>query len=165
MHDLISWVVKNQKKVHVIELSALFHHRLVHTHPFFDGNGRTARLAMNVLLMHAGYPLVIILKHDRKKYYQVLSRADQGDPAPLVNFISRCVERTLDIYLQTLTPSSKTKELFLPLSKVTPKTSYSSKYLNLLIRQGKLEAFKEGRNWLTSLEAIERYRSKRQRKR
>ncbi|MBI5299541.1 MAG: Fic family protein [Deltaproteobacteria bacterium] len=165
MRELMQWFQKNQKKFHVVELAALFHHRLVHIHPFLDGNGRTARLAMNVLLMKAGYPLVVILKNDRKKYYRVLSEADQGKPALLVQFIAQSVERALNIYLKVLTPTSKKREKFLPLSEIAKGSHHSQKYLNLLIRQGKLEAHKEGRIWLTSREALLRYREGRQRKR
>src|SRR3990167_7804076 len=57
------------KKMHPVEQAALFHHKFVHIHPFTDGNGRTGRLLMNVLLMQKGYPLAVILKNDRKKYY------------------------------------------------------------------------------------------------
>lgn len=165
MQDLINWYQKNQRLLHPIELAALLHHRLVFIHPFFDGNGRTARLAMNIFLMRKGYPLAVVLKNDRQKYYRVLQRADKGEYKPLVRFTAQAVERSLDIYLKTLTPVSKKREKFMLLSKIAKRTPYSAKYLNLLARQGKLEAHKEGRNWLTSLEAIKRYQEKRQRKR
>ncbi|MDP2600127.1 MAG: Fic family protein [Deltaproteobacteria bacterium] len=166
MKKLIDWFQKNQKKLPIVELAALFHHRLVFIHPFLDGNGRTARLAMNLILMKAGYPLVVVLKNDRKKYYRVLSEADKENPKSFVQFVARAVERSLDIYLKTLTPiSSKERERFLPLFQIAEKSPYSAKYLNLLIRQGKLEAHKEGRIWFTSQEALKRYQDGRQRKR
>ena len=71
MAKFIEWWRKYQKKIDVIELAAIIHHKLTYIHPFFDGNGRTARLIMNLILMQSGYPLVIILKNDRKKYYQI----------------------------------------------------------------------------------------------
>lgn len=165
IQDLINWYQKSPKKLHPIELASLIHHQLVYIHPFFDGNGRTTRLVMNIFLMRKGYPLVVILKNDRRKYYRVLKQADKGESRPLVRFIAQAVERSLDIYLKTLTPISKKREKFISLSEASKKTPYSAKYLNLLARQGKLEAHKEGRNWLTSLEAIKRYQEKRQRKR
>lgn len=166
MRELIEWARKNQKRFHIIELSALLHHKLVHIHPFFDGNGRTARLMMNLLLMQTGFPLVIILKNDRKKYYNVLDRADKGDDKPLIRFIAQAVERSLDIYLKTLTPKTVKRETYLTLSRLAKQTTYySAKYLNLLVRQGKLEAHKEGRNWISSKEALERYMQTRERKR
>jgi len=165
MNDYLKWKRNNKTKLHLVELAALSHHRFVYIHPFYDGNGRTARLLTNLILMRAGYPLVVILKNDRKKYYQVLAQADSGNYSPLVKFVAQAVERSLDIYLKTLSLSSKRRENFLTLSKVASKTPYSAKYLNLLVRKGKLEAHKEGRNWVTSKKAIERYIETRQRKR
>lgn len=164
MGALIEWLRKEKSKLHPVELSALFHHRMVHIHPFFDGNGRTARLAMNVFLLQNGYPLVIILKNDRKKYYRVLALADKGEYAPLVTFIAQAVERSLDIYLKVLTPVHKTREQFHSLLDLSKGSPYSAKYLNLLARTGKLEAHKEGRNWLSTREALERYIDLRERK-
>ena len=165
MRGLISWLNTQKGKMNTIELAALLHHTLVHIHPFFDGNGRTARLVMNVLLMQAGYPLVIILKNDRKKYYDVLSKADNGKYEPLVKFIAQSVERSLDIYLKTLTPATQKQEKFVTLTEISKTAPFSAKYLNLLARNGKLEAYKEGRDWLTSKEAVERYLKNRTRQR
>lgn len=157
MCDLIDWLRKEKAKLHPVLLSALLHHRMVHIHPFFDGNGRTARLAMNVFLLQNGYPLVIILKNDRKKYYRVLARADKGEYEPLIIFIAQAVERSLNIYLKVLTPMHKTREQFYFLLDLSEGTPYSAKYLNLLARTGRLEAHKEGRNWLSTKEALKRY--------
>ncbi|MFH1745259.1 MAG: Fic family protein [bacterium] len=165
MRDLINWLNSQKNKTNIIELAALLHHKLVYIHPFFDGNGRTARLAMNLLLMQAGYPLVIILKNNRKKYYDVLDKADSGEYEGLIKFIAQSIERSLDIYLKTLTPSTKKQEKFLPLAEISKTIHFSAKYLNLLARQGKLEAYKEDRNWLTSKEAVERYLKNRTRQR
>ena len=158
MNDLVNWVGFQQKKMHVVELVALLHHQFVHIHPFFDGNGRTARLIMNVLLLRERYPLSIILKNDRKRYYRVLQQADKENYKPLVEFVAKSVERSLDIYLDALTPATSTKEKPIPLAR-------AAKNLNLLANKGLLEAHKEGRNWVTTQEAIQRYILGRQRKR
>ncbi|MFA5643969.1 MAG: Fic family protein [Patescibacteria group bacterium] len=165
MRELIIWLNSQKNKLNIIELSALLHHKLVYIHPFFDGNGRTARLTMNLFLMQAGYPLVTIMKTDRKKYYDVLDKSDKGKFEPLVKFIAQSIERSLDIYLKTLTPSTQKQEKFLRLAEIAKTAPFSAKYLNLLARQGKLEAYKEGRDWLTSKEAIERYLENRTRQR
>ena len=165
MKELIDWIKNNKKKFHIIEFSALLHHKLVYIHPFFDGNGRTARIILNLFLMQYGFPLVIILKNDRKKYYNVLSQADKENYKPLVRFIAQSVERSLDLYLKILTPTSKKRENYSILSELAKKFPYSAKYLNLLIRQGKLEAHKEGRNWVSSDDAVRRYIESRERKR
>lgn len=165
MHELMEWMSKEKTKLHPVELAAILHHKIVHIHPFFDGNGRTARLAMNVFLLQAGYPLVIILKNDRKKYYRVLALADKGNYEPLVRFVAQAVERSLDIYLKVLTPTNKAREQYHSLLALSRGTPYSAKYLNLLARTGKLEAHKEGRDWLSTKEAVQRYIALRKRNR
>ena len=163
MQELVDWVKKNKKKLHSIELAAILHYKLVAIHPFFDGNGRTARLLMNVILMEKKYPLVIVLKNDRKKYYSVLSKADKGNLKPFVVFIAQAVERSVDIYLKILIPNNKEK--YISLTELSKNSVFSSKYLNLLARTGKLEAHKEGRIWYSSKEALKRYLENRERKR
>lgn len=79
--------------------AALAHYKLVHIHPFSDGNGRTSRLLMNTILMQAGYPPVIIHKQHRHKYYEYLQIANTGDVRPFVRFIAECTEQTLDLFL------------------------------------------------------------------
>ncbi|KAH8272190.1 hypothetical protein KR018_010650 [Drosophila ironensis] len=85
--------------LHPVNYAALAHYKLVHIHPFIDGNGRTSRLLMNTLLMRAGYPPVIIPKQQRSKYYYFLKLANEGDIRPFVRFIADCTEKTLDLYL------------------------------------------------------------------
>lgn len=115
--------------------------------------------------MQSGFPLAVVLKSDRQRYYAALSVADKGDYPSFVNFIARSVERTLDIYLKVLTPKKEVKEKYLSLSELAKTTKFTDKYLNLLARTGKLEVHKEGRNWLTTKDALNRYLEGRARKR
>ncbi len=165
MHALIEWTKAKRRKLHLIELSAVLHHTLVFIHPFYDGNGRTVRLVMNLMLLQQGYPLVVILRNDRKKYYRTLSAADHGDYKPFVRFVAQSVERSLNLYLKTLLPRPAADMRFRPLSDIARRTRYSEKYLNLLARQGKIEAHKEKRNWLTSVHAVQEYIKQRKRNR
>ncbi|MFN0062257.1 MAG: Fic family protein [Myxococcaceae bacterium] len=162
MSDLIRWVAREQKRLHPVELAALVHHRLVNIHPFLDGNGRTARLVMNCLLIREGYPLTVILRNDRKRYYRTLQQADRGRAEPFVLFVAQAVERSLDMYLRALAPSGGRLMTLAELSRSSP---YSAKYLNLLVRSGRLAAQKRGRNWYTTRGALEAYRRGRLRKR
>ncbi len=138
-------------------LAAWFHHKLVHIHPFFDGNGRTARLAMNLLLMRAGYPPAILLQQDRKKYFHALNAANKGDYSSLILLVFQAVERSLNMYLNAL-PGHY--EDYLPLSDIArePDIPYGQEYLSLLARRGLIDAHKEGRNWLTTKKAVRKYR-------
>lgn len=163
MEELLHWMKTRRSALHPVEFASLVHHKLTAIHPFFDGNGRTARLTMNLLLMRHGYPLSIILKHDRRKYYRMLQAADRGNPAPLVLFIAQAVERSLDLYLRAF--GKEGNEKLLTLSEAARGTSYSPKYLNLLARTGRIDAHKRGRVWYTSKKALEEYRRSRLRQR
>ena len=155
------WLLGEEKSSHPVELAALAHHRLVAIHPFIDGNGRTARLVMNLILMRAGYPPTVIQRINRRQYYRVLDQADAGKPAALVNFVGRAVERSLNLYLEACTPvtsSPAPEEEWIPLRKAAEGTPYSQEYLSLLARNGRIEAVKRGRVWFTTREAITAYR-------
>lgn len=165
MRELLTWIKKNEKKLHPVQWAALVHHKLVSIHPFVDGNGRTARLLMNLMLMQKGYPMVIILKNDRKKYYQALEKADRGKTDDIEKFIAQAVERSMSIYIKAIQPGVGVKEKLVKLSDLAKGTKYSEKYLNLLARSGRLEAHKEGRLWLSSKKALEEYLQNRKRKR
>lgn len=164
MTKFFDWMTENKNKYHPVEFAALAHHRFVAIHPFEDGNGRTGRLLMNLLLMRNSYPIAIILKNDRVKYYNALDDADAGDRLAIVRIVAQAVERALNIYLKAVVKSSSQSELLL-LSELADKTEFSSKYLNLLARKGMLKAQKEGRNWYSSLKAVEDYKKSRLRKR
>src|SRR5690606_8716072 len=80
----------------VIEKAAIFHYRFVAIHPFDDGNGRLARILMNLILMKEGLLPCIIRKESRIEYLRVLERSDQeGDYEPFILFIN---SELLDTY-------------------------------------------------------------------
>lgn len=61
---------KYNKKMHPIERAVLFHLKFEGIHPFVDGNGRTGRLLLNLMLMQEGYPPINVKYSDRKRYYE-----------------------------------------------------------------------------------------------
>src|SRR5574343_403693 len=155
--ELINYVNFNPDNLDPIVLATLFHHRFVWIHPFFDGNGRTVRLAMNLILMRAGFPPAIILKNDRKKYYDALNQANNGNYQKLTLLMCQALERTVNIYLTSI-PSDNDDEYQSIANIVSePNTPYSQEYVSLLARQGKIDAYKEGRNWVTTKKAINNY--------
>ncbi len=153
MRKYVDYVNENPDKLDIIELAALIHYGLVEIHPFTDGNGRTARLIMNLFLMRHGYPVTMVLKVDRKKYYNRLKEADNGNVKPFVDFTGRAVERSLDLYLDVFKKGSE----FISLAEASKASPYSQEYLSLLARKGRIEAIKLGRNWHVKKEAIEEY--------
>lgn len=160
MNDWASWLVEQANVLDPVALAALAHHKLVAIHPFIDGNGRTARLIMNLVLMRAGYPPAIIARVNRQQYYRVLAQADGGKTDPLVNFVARAVERSLTLYLEACTPQTAPpppEDEWIPLRQAAELVPYSQDYLSLLARTGKLEAMKRGRIWHTTPRALELY--------
>ena len=100
MEELVQWLgSEDVVSIHPIELAAIAHYRLVVIHPFHDGNGRTSRLLMNLILMQAGYPAVVIRVEDRAQYFKMLQLGNNGDVRPFIRFIADSTERTLDEYL------------------------------------------------------------------
>lgn len=99
MKEFINWLYSNQD--HPLKTALDAHYKLVSIHPFVDGNGRTARLLMNLLLMQAGYPPAIVHKEDRKRYIASIEKAQLGGSLDdYYTLMYTSVEYSLDIYLQ-----------------------------------------------------------------
>ncbi|MFQ5812385.1 MAG: Fic family protein [Anaerolineae bacterium] len=100
MQELVTWINSAEAAgLHPVERGARAHFRLVHVHPFVDGNGRTARLLMNLILVREGYPPAVIRHERRPEYYDTLDRAHEGDTNPFLALVAEEVERSLDIWL------------------------------------------------------------------
>ncbi len=79
------------------------HRRLVDIHPFNDGNGRTARLLMNLILIRAGYPPVAVRPEDRLDYIRSLQQEQAGRGSDSFNvLLYRRLEATLGEYLKAM---------------------------------------------------------------
>jgi len=151
--ELLQTLSQNREELRPIDLAAFFHHEFVYIHPFLDGNGRTARLLMNVILLRAGYPFVTLLKVDRPRYLRALGEADNGNLVPFANFVASCVERSLDIYLLAFEKDAR----ILSLAEASKLVPFTQEYLSLLARKGSLGAFKLRRNWVITKEALDEY--------
>jgi Fic family protein len=156
MDEFFQWYYQNEKKMSITELAIWAHYKLVHIHPFIDGNGRTARLLMNMILLQHAYPPSVILKVDRKKYYHVLKEADRERYNNYFNFMARSIERSLLIYLNAVKSKNDEEENYgyIRLSDAAKLCNYGIEYLSYLARTGRLAAVKLGRNWMTTREAI-----------
>ena len=179
VRNLCDWLRSEASvALHAVERAAIAHHRFEAIHPFADGNGRTGRLLMNLLLMREGYPPAIIKQVDRKQYYRALTLADEGDASAVVNLIARAVDASLSDYLRAVIsatddkPNNTLREpravyavtrarggQYISLADAAQGTPYSQEYLSLLARKGQLDAVKIGRNWHTTHEAVAAYRA------
>ncbi len=99
MEKFIMWLHKTDE--HPVLIAAEAHLKLVTIHPFVDGNGRTARLLMNLLLIQQGYLPALILLKERVCYINALKQAQEVDnKLPYYTLILQAVNRSLDIYLE-----------------------------------------------------------------
>lgn len=101
MTDLINWYREKyeKKEVNPIFLAAEFHYKFIRIHPFDDGNGRTARILMNFILMKFDLPPVIIKTEDKANYFAVLQLADAGNVEAFVEYIARNLVYSLEIMI------------------------------------------------------------------
>lgn len=95
MNNLIEWYNLSKDKVHPIKLAALFHGKFEQIHPFEDGNGRVGRFLINVILIDADYPPIIIRKSQRISYLNALSEFDSNHKDTIERFI---LERFRETY-------------------------------------------------------------------
>lgn len=86
------------------------HTWLVQIHPFTDGNGRVARLIMNLILMRSGYPIAIITKEDRMRYYDGLEASQTSDISPYMSLVIECVHESLEEYEKAVKEQKEKEE-------------------------------------------------------
>jgi Fic family protein len=154
MDDYIQTVKKIS--VHPLKKAAYIHHQLAWIHPFFDGNGRVARLLTNLFFMQQGYPPVVLKQEQRNTYYHVLHQADNGHLSPLAEFLAKAMNESLQLYLSVFID----EERLIPLKELAQHSPYSQEYLSLRARQGKLDAVKLEQTWYSSMRALKEYTNK-----
>ena len=102
MRSFIAEIPETRAKRHPVEYAAILHKELVTIHPFIDGNGRAARLLMNLALLQAGYPVAIIPPILRRDYLNTLDKTHWENNGPFLKFIAGiCYESTKE-YLRLL---------------------------------------------------------------
>lgn len=102
MQALVSWVDAATSRLHPIHIAAVAHYNMVRIHPFDDGNGRGARILMNLILMRQGHFPAVIRTETKRRYLEALSLADQGKLAPFIAFVAEAVMGTKRSVLEML---------------------------------------------------------------
>lgn len=136
------------------ETLASAHVRFEQIHPFLDGNGRTGRLVLNLILVRLGFPPAIIYKGDRSRYLNALRRADQSDSGPLGEFLARAI---LDNLYKFVVPAVAGPARLVPLPALaTPDLSANA--LRVAAIRGRLKAAKASDGtWRSSRAWVEEY--------
>jgi Fic family protein len=109
MEELYLWYFENKKRLHPVILAAEMHERLVCIHPFIDGNGRTSRLLMNLILLQNGYVIANIKGEltSRMTYYDALESCHaEKNKENFLLFIAQTELDCLERYLSILKPSN-----------------------------------------------------------
>ncbi|TDE18351.1 Fic family protein [Dyadobacter psychrotolerans] len=140
MHDLMNWYHEKNDSANFnpILLAAEFHYKFIRIHPFDDGNGRTARILMNFILMQNNFPPVIIKTEEKRTYFSALRQADSGILEPFVNLIADNLVRSLEIMIRGARgesieePDDFDKELALLELKLTKTDQKAEKTIEIL---------------------------------
>jgi Fic family protein len=141
MHTFMQWLV-SKPKLHPIQFAAEAHYQLVTIHPFIDGNGRAARLLMNLLLIRDGYPPAIIRKEDRLAYINSLEKAQLGGSKEDYNkIIFQAANRSLDICLKTVKGKDHADDStkLLKIGEVAEATNETTSTIRYWVQEGLLE--------------------------
>ena len=140
------------------EALAEFHDGFERVHPFIDGNGRTGRLVLNLVLVRLGYPPVVILKAQRERYLRAMQRADVGDYGPLGEILARAMIDNLNRFI---IPGVAGPAKLVPLASLVDR-EMSAVALRAAAVRGRLEAEQRSDGtWLSTRKAVEAYKDSR----
>lgn len=150
MDEFIAWL-QAETFDNPVKIAVDAHYKLVSIHPFIDGNGRTARLLMNLILMQSGYPSAIVRKEDRSEYINSLEKGQtKNDIADYYNLMLEAVDRSLDIYLEAVEPERVSAEeptlnqRFYTTDEVAKLLQVDPESVRRYVRRGDLKAVKLG---------------------
>ncbi len=141
------------------ETLARIHHEFERVHPFIDGNGRTGRLLLNLILVRLGYPPVIILKRQRPAYLSALEAADRGEYGPLGELLARAMIDNLNRFIL---PNVAGPARMVPLAALAD-DKLTLVALRAAARRGRLDAMQDSQGqWLSTRKAVAAYKASRQ---
>lgn len=157
MKKFVEWFNKNEPKMNPVEFAAKAHQKFVFIHPFVDGNGRVARLIMNLALLRGEYTVAIIPAIRRMEYVAALETAHK-DSAPFVDFIADCVVSTQEDLLRLLKNSGGVKSQNGGVNKkLSGGVNFQEKVLQEIKKNGGLNAPSLASRLSLSLRSAQRY--------
>lgn len=140
------------------EQVARIHNLFERVHPFIDGNGRTGRLVLNMILVRLGYPPIVILKQQRAAYLSAMHKADRDDFGPLGEILARAM---LDNLNKFILPSIAGPARLVPLAALVDEGT-TLVALRSAAKRGRLDAQQAADgSWLSTQRAVEQYKQSR----
>ena len=131
MAEFTAWL-EGQQDGHPVRVAADAHFKFVSVHPFIDGNGRTARLLMNLVLIINSYPMAVIRNEDRIKYLQAVNKGQkENDLNSFYKIVEEAVDRSLNAYINAAKGKS-------PLASLTRGIKLDKKTVSKLLKIGGL---------------------------
>jgi Fic family protein len=128
-------------------------------HPFLDGNGRTGRLLLNLILLRLGYPPAIVFKRQRAQYLLALAKADAGILGPLGEFLARAI---LEVLHRFLIPALAGPHRLVPIAALADE-DVNLPALRAAAVRGRLTAQRgEDRQWYSTRNWVNDYKKSRQ---
>lgn len=135
---------------------ARLHNEFERVHPFIDGNGRTGRLVVNLVLVRLGYPPVVIFKRQRGAYLAAMQRADGGDYGALGELIARAMYDNLNRFI---VPNIAGPARMVPLAALADK-DFTIIALRRAAQRGRLDAVQGADGiWRSSRKAVDAYQA------
>ena len=151
MRDYCQWLanvrVPSEESFASIEgflAAGVAHTWFVMIHPFIDGNGRVARLLQNLILMRYGYPIAVVTKEDRLRYYDVLETARTSDLTPLLLLVAECLDESLEEWERAV-------------EEQLEHTEWISTYSDKLTQKAKTRAHNEFEVWRSAMDLLKNH--------
>ena len=158
MRDWIRGLGELREVDRPLEGLARVHSEFERIHPFLDGNGRTGRLLLNLVLLRLGYAPAIIYLRDRSRYLRALQAADGGDAGPLGELLARSV---LDNLYRFIVPAVAGPKRLVPLTALADR-DLSEGALRTAANRGRLRAQKgDDGQWRSTRAWVDEYKAKR----
>ncbi|TWE12185.1 Fic/DOC family protein [Rudaeicoccus suwonensis] len=162
-HRLTDWVdvvneLREKDETPFPERLARIHNEFEKIHPYLDGNGRTGRLLLNLLIVRLGYPPAIVFKNERTRYLNAMRKADKEEYGPLGELLARAITNNL---YRFVVPAVAGPARLVPLaSLVDPKEGITAAALRAAAERGRLRAQKSANGtWLSSKNWLADYES------
>lgn len=102
MEFLVTWINSHINSLHPIIVSSIAHYNMVRIHPFDDGNGRGARILMNLIMLKKKYVPIIVKTEERRKYIQAITQVAQTDLNSFIEFIVQSSIKTQESMIEVL---------------------------------------------------------------